>query len=113
MPYPVCAQRRTLREVKLMGTWVSPPMCLLIMFDPEFVDVVGDGFLLRGHEVCSTDGRAYDHEQIWLVRPCLGEEGPMLPPFDASRWMKKMPMEEATGNASSVSQRWHETHVKT
>lgn len=36
VPYPVCAARRTLREAKLMGWWVSTPKCLLSMFDPEF-----------------------------------------------------------------------------
>lgn len=112
MPYSVCADRRTLREVRLMGSWVSAPMCMLMMFDPEFVDVVGDGFLLRGHQLCAAEGRAYDHEQLWLVRPCHSIEGPMLPPFDARRWMKKLPVEERTGNEPSVSEQWHKTHAK-
>ncbi|HTH08084.1 MAG TPA: hypothetical protein VMA55_00820 [Acidovorax sp.] len=114
MPYSICAARRTLREVQLVGRWVSTPRVILMMFDPEFVDVVGDGFLLRGRQTRSeADGRAYDHEQLWLVRPCQSDQGPWLLPFDARRWLKKMPVEESTGNEPSVSELWHKTHIKT
>jgi len=85
------------------------------MSDPDFVDVVGDGFLLRGLQTCcADDGRAYDHEQLWLVRPCASDEGPMLPRFDATRWLKakRLPVEERTGKELSVSEQWHKTHIK-
>lgn len=63
--------RRTTREIKVMGEWVTAPMTLIFMFDPEFVEVVGDGFLLRGNVISGKDGRGYEHQQLWLVRPRL------------------------------------------
>lgn len=112
MPATICASRRTLREVRLLGEWVTHPISLMFMFDPEFVDVVGDGFLLRGHVIASDQGRTYEHEQLWLVRPCGAADGPPLARFDARRWMKQLPVEERTSNEPSVSEQWHKTHVK-
>jgi hypothetical protein len=110
MPASICAARRTLREVRLLGEWVSHPMVTLLMFDPEFVDVVGDGFLLRGHVIEVQDGRQYEHEQLWLVRPSAGPDV-ALPAFDAARWARSMPIGGAGGNGPSVSERWHEANT--
>lgn len=94
-----------------MGEWVSHPITHLMMWDPEFVDVVGDGFLLRGHIVEVHDCRAYEHEQLWLVRPCGAKDSPPLPPFDTRKWMKSLPVEHRTGSEPSVSEQWHNTHA--
>ena len=111
MSYEHCAARRAVRRVELLGEWVSHPITLLILFEPDFVDVVGDGFLLRGHVVNSTQDRTYEHEQMWLVRPCSGPTAPPLPRFDPSKWVKKLPVEDRTGNEPSVSEQWHKTQV--
>ncbi|WP_431152552.1 hypothetical protein [Acidovorax facilis] len=112
MSYADCSARRTLRRAELMGEWVSHPITSMLLFDPEFVDVVGDGFLLRGYVISTQEGRQYEHLQLWLVRPLSGPEAPALPRFDARKWMKKLPVEERTGNEPSVSEQWHKTHVK-
>lgn len=101
-----------MREAVLEGEWVTLPIPLCHLFDPEFVDVVGDGFLLRGHVVNSREGRQYEHDQIWLVRPWPDPKGPPLPRFDPSKWMRKMPVDETTGNEKSVSEQWHKKHVR-
>lgn len=112
MSYADCSAKRTLRRAELMGEWVSHPITSMLLFDPEFVDVVGDGFLLRGYVISNQEGRQYEHLQLWLVRPLSGPEAPALPRFDARKWMKKLPVEERTGNEPSVSEQWHKTHVK-
>lgn len=112
MSYADCSAKRTLRRAELMGEWVSHPLTLMLLFDPEFVDVVGDGFLLRGYVISNQEGRQYEHLQLWLVRPLSGPEAPALHPFDAGKWMKKLPVEERTGKEPSVSEQWHKTHVK-
>lgn len=113
MPASICSARRTLREVRLLGEWVSHPVSILLMFDPEFVDVVGDGFLLRGHVIESHGGRQYEHEQLWLVRPSGEPNGPALARFDARKWMKKLPTEESSGRETSVSEQRLKNHAKT
>jgi hypothetical protein len=113
MSYADCAARRTTRRLDLLGEWVSHPICLLHLFEPEFVDVVGDGMLLRGHVIESRDSRTYEHEQLWLVRPRSSAEEPPLPRFDPSKWMKKLPVEERTGKEPSISEEWHKRHVRT
>lgn len=113
MSYEHCSARRTLRRVDLLGEWVSHPLTLMNLFEPEFVDVVGDGFLLRGHVIDASSGRSYEYEQLWLVRPCSDPNAQPLPRFDARKWMKKLPVEERTGNEPSVSEQWHKTHVRT
>ncbi|CAN7347579.1 hypothetical protein LJR074_001991 [Acidovorax sp. LjRoot74] len=110
MPASICAARRTLREVRLLGEWVSHPMVTLLMFDPEFVDVVGDGFLLRGHVIEVEDGRQYEHEQLWLVRPSV-EPNVALPGFDLSRWASSLPTGGVAKAGPTVSERWHEQHA--
>lgn len=112
MSYADCAARRTLRRLDLLGEWVSHPICLLHLFEPELVDLVGDGMLLRGHVIETRNGRTCEHEQLWLVRPRSSAEGPPLPRFDPSKWMRKLPVEDRTGNEPSVSEQWHKTHVK-
>lgn len=112
MSHEQCSARRTLRRAELMGEWVTHPIALLLLFDPEFVDVVSDGFLLRGYVISSHEGRQYEHLQLWLVRPCIDPNGPALPRFDARKWTKKLPVEERTGNEPSVSEQWHRTHAK-
>lgn len=89
-----------------MGEWVSHPTSILLMFDPEFVDVVGDGFLLRGHVIEAMDGRQHEHLQLWLVRPCGKADDPPLARFDARKWIKNLPVEERTGKEKSVSEQW-------
>ncbi|MBV7541019.1 hypothetical protein [Acidovorax sp. sic0104] len=111
MSYEDCSARRTVRRVDLLGEWVSHPITLLILFEPDFVDVVGDGFLLRGHVIDSASGRSYEHEQLWLVRPCPDPKAPPLAKFDARKWMKRLPVEERNGNETSVSEQWHKTHA--
>lgn len=113
MTHDQCSARRTLRRAELLGEWVSHPICLLLLFDPEFVDVVGDGFLLRGYVIDSHEGRAHEYLQLWLVRPRVTFEGPPLALFDAREWIKKLPVEERTGNEPSASEQWHKTHGKT
>lgn len=111
MSHADCAALRTVRRLDLLGEWVSHPIMLLHLFEPDFVDVVGDGFLLRGHVIESRDGRSFEHEQLWLVRAREHIEGPPLPKFDARRWLKKIPVETSTGNELSVSEQWHKTHA--
>lgn len=111
MPASICASRRTLREVKVLGRWVSERFTQLLMFDPEFVDVVGDGFLLRGYEIHTQQERQFEHQQLWLVRPCQGEDAPPLPPFDAQRWANQLPPAE-TRRPLSISEQWHMEHVQ-
>lgn len=101
--------RRAQREVTVMGEWVSAPKPLAFMFDPEFVDVVGDGFLLRGYVITPADGRCYEHQQLWLVRPCPAG-GPPLPPFDTQPWSKRLPVEERTGREPTGSEQWLVQH---
>lgn len=113
MSHDQCAARRTVRRVDLLGEWVSHPLTLMLLFEPEFVDVVGDGFLLRGHVIDASSGRSYEYEQLWLVRPCSSPKAPPLPRFDVGKWMKKLPVEERTGKEPSVSDQWHKTHFKT
>lgn len=110
MPATICADRRTVREVSLMGRWVSTARCILRLFDADFVDVVGDGFLLRGHILNVVEKRVFVHEQIWLVRPCQTEDGPPLPRFDVRPFLKKLPIEDRADNEPSVSERWREAH---
>lgn len=107
-----CSARRTMRRAELLGEWVSHPLTLLLLFEPEFVDVVGDGFLLRGYVIEVHEDRQREHLQLWLVRPSSGPEAPALPRFDARRWMKKLPVEERTGNEPSMSEQWHKAHVR-
>lgn len=104
------ASRRTMREVKVMGEWVTTPMTLIFMFDPELIDTVGDGFLLRGHVVNSSSGRCHEHQQLWLVRPRTSGDGPPLPPFDARPWLKRLPVDESTGKERSASEQWLDAH---
>ena len=106
---PTTSARRAQREVKVMGEWVSAPLTLAFMFDPEFVDVVGDGFLLRGYVITTTAGRCYEHQQLWLVRPCPAD-GPPPPPFDARPWSKRLPVEERTGQEPTGSEQWLAQH---
>lgn len=103
------AARRSLREVQLVGEWVIAPMVLAFMFEPEFIDVVGDGFLLRGNVIQSVEGRCYEHQQLWLVRP-TSESDPPLPPFDARPFRKNLPIEERSGNEPSTSEQWLAAH---
>lgn len=112
MSYAECAARRTLRRLDLLGEWVSHPICLMHLFEPEFVDVVGDGMLMRGHVIQSRDGRTHEHEQLWLVRPRSSAKGPPLPRFDPSKWVRRLPVEESTGQERSISEQWHERHVR-
>lgn len=110
MAADICAVRRTLREANLMTHWVTTPLCRLKLFEPEFIDVVGDGFLLRGHTIRTLDQRVHEHEQIWLVRPRTAEEGPPLPRFDPRPWLKKLPIEERSGREKSTSEQWLDQH---
>jgi hypothetical protein len=104
--------RRTLRRLDLLDEWVSHPICLMHLFEPEFVDVVGDGMLMRGHVIQSRDGRTHEHEQLWLVRPRSSAKGPPLPRFDPGKWVRRLPVEESTGRERSISEQWHERHVR-
>lgn len=102
-----------MREVSVMGEWVTTPMTLIFMFDPELIDIVGDGFLLRGHVINSLSGRCYEHEQLWLVRPCVSGDGPPLPPFDARPWLKRLPVDETTVRERGASEQWLGAHPDT
>lgn len=98
--------RRAQREIKVMGEWVTAPITLLFMFDPEFVEVAGDGFLLRGYVISGAAGRSYEHQQLWLVRPRPSGDGAPLPRFDPAPWIKQLPVDEQTGTESTSSERW-------
>ncbi|MFN7155098.1 MAG: hypothetical protein ACK4OE_15545 [Acidovorax sp.] len=85
----------------------------MLLFDPEFVDVIADGFLLRGFVIDAKEGRQHEYLQLWLVRPRSTNDGPPLAPFDARKWMKRLPVEERSGNEPSVSEQWLKTHKTT
>lgn len=53
------------------------------MFDPVILMTPGDGFLLRGIELETLQGRLHEHQQVWLCRPTQKDAQP-LPPFQAT-----------------------------
>lgn len=84
--------RRTLRRLTLWhtgdGNTARPGVPLN---DPELVDVVGGAWLFRGHVLQSRDGRIYEHEQMWLVRPRQSIKGPPLDVFDPAPYAGRLP----------------------
>ena len=50
------------------------------MFDPVLLRTPGDGFLVRGVELETIDGRMYEFQQVWLCRPS-SELAAALPPL--------------------------------
>lgn len=86
------SSRRTLRRLTLWhmngGTTPRPGVPLN---DPELVDVVDGAMLFRGHVLEPREGRIYEHEQMWLVRPRNSLSGPLLKDFDAARHANRFP----------------------
>lgn len=97
-----------MRTGRLLGSWVTHPVTLLQIFDPELIDIVGDGFLWRGWVIRTIDGRAHENMQLWLVRPCADIDGPPLPPFKLDTL--KVPVDTTTGAEQSTSERWLAQH---
>lgn len=40
-----------------------------VLFDPELVAVADGSMSFRGIELDTIDGRVFEHEQVWRVRP--------------------------------------------
>lgn len=86
------SHRRTLRRLTLWRhAWSNIATPSVPLNSPELVDVVGDAMLFRGHVLESQDGRMYEHEQLWLVRPRDKQDGPALPAFDTARYSGRLP----------------------
>lgn len=111
LPGRSMAARRSQRVAELITHWGTTPVPTLQLFDPELVDVAGDALLLRGYVIKSQPGdRAAEHVQLWLARPCMALDSPPLPAFDASKWVRQLPIEERTGNEQTTSERWLAEH---
>jgi len=106
------ASRRSMRSAELLTDWGTTPVPTLHMFEPEVVDVVGDALLFRGYVVksCREDQRCAEYQQLWLVRPCMSMDAPPLAPFDPSKWVRRLPVEECAGNEQSSSAKWLAAH---
>ncbi len=74
------SSRRTLRQLTLYGRWGTTERPVATLTDPQLIDVLGPAILLQGRILNSVDGRLYEHNQAWIVRPRTGNEP--LPPFD-------------------------------
>lgn len=104
--------RRTLRNLSLLvyrGTTAVPQ---LRISDPEPIDVVGGAMLFRGIELEAREGRIYEHEQVWLVRPLESLDRPPLPPFDPSPWVKANRLAVGDPLARKISPELHATYGK-
>lgn len=82
------SSRRTLRDVSLLVMWGTTATPKIKMSDPEWIDVVGGALLMRGVGLHSIDGRIYEHEEVWLIRPLESLDRPPLQPFDPTPWLK-------------------------
>jgi hypothetical protein len=83
--------RRTLREYSLWvkeGTQMIPRLRLI---DPIPIDVLGDAMLWRGMSSVYAQEGLCEFEQLWLLRPRSGLDGPPLPRFDATRFAPQLP----------------------
>lgn len=75
-----------MRRLELHINDSGPALCL---FDPVFLDVLGDGFAVRGVELAPGGGRVYEHSQTWLIRP--NPWGRPLARPDVSAWRERLP----------------------
>ena len=86
------SSRRTLRRLTLWHTdGGNTPRPSVPLNDPELVDLVGGALLFRGHVLEPCDGRIYEHEQMWLVRPRISLSGPLLEALDLPEISRRVP----------------------
>lgn len=83
--------RRTLRQAGLWRPVGVNWRLALTLADPDWIDVVGDALLMRGVVLQIDSGRIYEHEQLWLVRGRIDLTGPVLPRFDPTPWISRLP----------------------
>lgn len=82
---------RTLRSLTHYQPWGTQMVPRLHLTDPVLLDVVGDAMLFRGVITRVEGSDVWEHEQLWLVRPRAGIDGPPLPPFDPRPFIKRVP----------------------
>lgn len=101
------SSRRTLRDVSLLVMWGTTATPRIKMSDPEWIDVVGGALLMRGVGLHSVDGRVFEHEEVWLIRPVESLDRPPLQPFDATPWLKARRLPVGDPPAASISAQAH------
>ncbi len=85
------SSRRTLKEVTLWQWWGTTPTPTIRLSDPDWLDVLGDAWLVCGAAIHSHERRIHDVQQYWILRPRQSVDGPLLPPFNFRPWLRKLP----------------------
>jgi hypothetical protein len=67
---------RTVRQAELIQEYGVNTRPVLILFEPELIDVPDQGQLLRGVDLERKEGRTFEHQQLWLVRPAALRQTP-------------------------------------
>ena len=97
--------RRTIRQATQWVSWGTQMVPGPRIIDPQWIDVFGDAMVMRGTQLHVLDGRIYEADQLWIVRPRLSMDGPALPTFDC-QWGQQLPHPEIAQQSESVSEQW-------
>lgn len=59
--------KRTTRVLQLMEKVGLVERPAILLFEPQLLDVVPEGFVFRGIELDTQDGRVFELQQVWMV----------------------------------------------